>query len=45
MYGIGVLLAVVVRLVAGKAFMEIREAGMIAGDGIYGFIIAVMKAF
>ena len=45
MYGIGVLLAVVVRLVAGKAFMEIIEAGMIAGDGIYGFIIAVMKAF
>ncbi|MEG1800053.1 MAG: peptide transporter, partial [Synergistaceae bacterium] len=45
MYGIGVLLAVIVRLVAGKAFMEIREAGMIAGDGIYGFVIAVLKAF
>ena len=44
-YGIGVLAAVVVRMIFGTEFMEIRDAGLIAGDGIYGFFDAVFKAF
>ncbi|MDK2927454.1 MAG: hypothetical protein PWR31_1144 [Bacillota bacterium] len=42
-YGIGVLAAVVVRLVFGTKFMEVRDAGLIAGDGIYGFVSAVVR--
>ncbi|MEG3030138.1 MAG: OPT/YSL family transporter [Oscillospiraceae bacterium] len=44
-YGIGVLGAVVVRMIFGTEFMEVRDAGLIAGDGIYGFISSVIKAF
>ncbi len=36
-YGIGVLAAVIVRLIFGTEFMEIRDAGLIAGDGLYDF--------
>lgn len=43
-YGIGVLLAVVIRLIFGTEFMEVRDAGLIAGDGLYGFFSAVIKA-
>lgn len=43
-YGIGVLLAVVVRLIFGTKFMEIRDAGLIAGDGLYGFFNALIRA-
>jgi uncharacterized oligopeptide transporter (OPT) family protein len=43
-YGIGVLAAVVVRLIFGTEFMEIRDAGLIAGDGLYGFFSALVKA-
>lgn len=43
-YGIGVLGAVIVRLVFGTEFMEIRDAGLIAGDGLYGFFSALVKA-
>ena len=43
-YGIGVLAAVVVRLIFGTEFMEIRDAGLIAGDGLYGFFSALIKA-
>jgi len=42
-YGIGVLIAVVVRLIFGTKFMEIRDSGLIAGDGLYGFIDALIK--
>lgn len=44
-YGIGVLAAVVVRLFIGTEPMEVREAGLIAGDGIYGFISSLIKTF
>lgn len=43
-YGIGVLAAVVVRLIFGTEFMEIRDAGLIAGDGLYGFFSALFQA-
>lgn len=44
-YGIGVIIAVIVRLIIGTEPMEIREAGLIAGDGLYGFFSAVVKSF
>ena len=44
-YGIGVLIAVIVRLIIGTEPMEIREAGLIAGDGLYGFFSAIARAF
>lgn len=43
-YGIGVLSAVVVRMIFGTEFMEVRDAGLIAGDGLYGFFSAMLKA-
>lgn len=43
-YGIGVIAAVVVRLIFGTEFMEIRDAGLIAGDGLYGFFSALIKS-
>ena len=45
MYGLGVLAAVIYRAAFGSEKMEMRESGLIAGDGIYSFIAAVMKAF
>lgn len=45
MYGIGVLAAVVFRIFFGGKFMELRESGLIAGDGIYSFIMAMIRAF
>ncbi|WP_286846911.1 MULTISPECIES: OPT/YSL family transporter [Aminobacterium] len=44
-YGIGVLAAVICRIIWGTKWMEMREAGLIAGDGIYGFISAVVRSF
>ncbi|MGE5484838.1 MAG: OPT/YSL family transporter [Ignavibacteriales bacterium] len=44
-YGVGVLVAVVARLIIGTEPMEVREAGLIAGDGIYGFVSALLKTF
>lgn len=43
LYGIGVLLTVIVRLIWGNEWMEIREAGLIAGDGLYGFASSIWK--
>lgn len=43
-YGVGVVAAVVVRLIFGTEFMEIRDAGLIAGDGLYGFFDALIRA-
>ena len=45
MYGLGVLVAVVYRAFCGSERMEMRESGLIAGDGIYSFIAAVLRAF
>ena len=44
-YGVGVICAVIARLIFGTEWMEVRDAGLIAGDGIYGFITSVVKAF
>lgn len=44
-YGIAVLIAVVVRMIFGTKFMEVRDAGFIAGDGLFGFFSNVLKAF
>ncbi len=43
-YGIGVVAAVIVRLIFGTEFMEIRDAGLIAGDGLYGFFSALIQS-
>ena len=43
-YGIGVLVAVVIRLIVGNKFMEVRDAGLIAGDGLWGFFSNVFRA-
>ncbi|MCI0407479.1 MAG: peptide transporter, partial [Acidobacteria bacterium] len=40
-YGVGLLLAVSARLLAGDAFMEIRAPGLIAGDGLASFFRAL----
>lgn len=47
-YGICTTLAVLVRILLGKKseqFMEIRESGLIAGDGVYSFVDALIKTF
>lgn len=44
-YGIGVMCAVIARIIFGTEWMDIRDAGLIAGDGIYGFIVSIFKAF
>lgn len=43
-YGVGVVGAVIVRLIFGTEFMEVRDAGLIAGDGLYGFFSALFRA-
>ena len=43
-YGIGVLLAIVVRMIFGTKFMEVRDSGLIAGDGLYGFFSNLIKS-
>lgn len=45
MYGLGVLVAVCYRAFFGSKSMELRESGLIAGDGIYSFIVAMIRAF
>lgn len=45
-YGVGVLVTVVIRLIfrkKGDEFMNCRDAGLIAGDGIYGFFSSLIK--
>lgn len=44
-YGIGILAAVVVRLIFGARFMEVRSAGLIAGDGLFGFFRNLTRVF
>ncbi len=47
-YGIGLLVAVVIRLAFEKDHKELLElygAGFIAGDGVYGFINAIGRSF
>ena len=44
-YGIGVMIAVVIRLIFGTEFMEVRDAGLIAADGLFGFAVNLIKVF
>lgn len=47
-YGIGVLATVAIRLIFRKKaddFMNCRDAGLIAGDGLYGFFSSLIKMF
>lgn len=47
-YGIGVLVTVAVRLIFKKKideFMNCRDAGLIAGDGLYSFFASLIKMF
>lgn len=44
-YGVAVLISVVVRLIFGTEFMEVRDAGFIAGDGLFGFFSSIVRAF
>lgn len=44
-YGLGLLVAIVVRLIFGTEFMDVRNAGLMAGDGLFGFILNVIKVF
>jgi len=37
-------MAVIFRAIFGSKSMELRESGLIAGDGIYSFISAMIKA-
>lgn len=43
-YGIGILVAVVIRLIAGDEFMDMRSAGLIVGDGLFGFFSSIIRA-
>jgi uncharacterized oligopeptide transporter (OPT) family protein len=44
-YGIGVIVAVIMRKIIGDEFMNCRDAGLIAGDGLYGFFSSLIKMF
>lgn len=44
-YGIGILVAVVVRLIFGKEFMKVRSAGLLVGDGLFGFFSNIIRVF
>ena len=46
LYGVGVLATIVIRLIfkkKGDDFMNCRDAGLIAGDGLYGFFSSLLK--
>lgn len=44
-YGIGILIAVIARIILGEEIMDMRSAGLIVGDGLYGFFSSIVKAF
>lgn len=44
-YGIGVIVAVIFRKIIGDEFMNCRDAGLIAGDGLFGFFSSLVKMF
>ncbi len=44
-YGIGVIVAVVFRKIIGDEFMNCRDAGLIAGDGLFSFFSSLVKMF
>lgn len=45
LYGIGCLAGVICRKITGDEPMEIRAAGILAGDGIYGFLNALVRTY
>lgn len=44
-YGIGVVIAVIIRKIIGDEFMNCRDAGLIAGDGLFSFFSSLIKMF
>ncbi|MEW6522773.1 MAG: OPT/YSL family transporter [Bacillota bacterium] len=44
-YGWGLVIAVIIRKIIGEEPMKVREAGLIAGDGLYGFVNSIMRTF
>jgi len=44
-YGWGLLVAVIIRRIIGEEPMKVREAGLIAGDGLYGFANSIIRTF
>lgn len=42
-YGIGVIIAVIMRKIIGDEFMDCRDAGLIAGDGLFSFFSSLIK--
>ncbi len=44
-YGIGVVVAVIIRKIIGDEFMNCRDAGLIAGDGLFSFFSSLIKMF
>ena len=44
-FGISMLAAIVVRLIFGTKHMSVRAPGLIAGDGLFGFGLNVIRAF
>jgi uncharacterized oligopeptide transporter (OPT) family protein len=43
-FGISVLAAIVLRLIIGTKHMSVRAPGLIAGDGLFGFVMNVFRA-
>jgi len=44
-FGIAVLSAIVLRLVIGTKHMTVRAPGLIAGDGLFGFVNNIFRVF
>ena len=44
-FGITVLCAVIIRIIIGTKHMTIRAPGLIAGDGLFGFVQNIIRAF
>ena len=42
-YGMGVIIAVIMRKIIGDEFMDCRDAGLIAGDGLFSFFSSLIK--
>ena len=45
LFGMVVIASVIVRRFMGTTHMQIRGPGLIAGDGVFGFISSVLRAF
>lgn len=45
LYGIACILGVIARKLTGEKLMEVRAPGLLAGDGIGGFVTAIMRTY